>query len=746
MMNGYLYSGSSFSLSGIPSGTYDVYLYGHGDQNSQKTVFSVKGAEKGTSTDASKWNSVSWNEGGQYVKYSNVDLSSGSLTVGVNGYVNGLQLVPVASGGGGTPTCTSFTYTCGDCMPSNTKTCTVATQSPTGCTGGSPVTTQSCTYVAPVRTINSLTSQEFYDYIFYFYLQRVPSLEESASSSYMRLLNQGVNRETVRSGFCENFNQFAPNCLKSTFEQWFITSPILPIRPGCSDWCPFGGAKQRVSETEMRTCGNYDADSCLEWSSPISCPDNYKVEVVNGIVDCVQFYVDPVSLSNGEYLRALYNFYTEREPSNVEFNVVAFTERVSIEGREIARRDFCLGALPERDARSLSRMTSTSCSDATPFNTWLSNPSRVIPNTALIITPTTPTLLVASWNFDSGLKDIANNIQLTPKGGAILFDSLGDKSISLNGNDQGFESPYFSIGDNKRASISLWINLEGFPQTEQRFFARSYADIISGNIWSLSLGVNQNGKVTYGIAGFDVVHHDCAVQSTCYGTGYYTSTLVGYDGVSTNSLVTNKWKHVVLAIEPGQQIKLYIDGVLQGLGSQLPEGFVMREDVQTKTYIGGWVQEPVGGLVRGGISESINGKIDNFQIYNKALDGGEVVDLYESQKRHNHIENFNAFSSVESILLQWIVGIRDLPPGSYINLSRGFDEADMKTIALLNPYENSYNDEALVPGVRYYYRIELMDSGGNVVGEFLYVDAVAGEKRALSVVQRLKIYLRRVGG
>jgi hypothetical protein len=46
-------------------------------------------------------------------------------------------------------TCSSFTYSAwGTCQPNNTQTRTVLTSSPQGCTGGSPVTTQSCTYVA----------------------------------------------------------------------------------------------------------------------------------------------------------------------------------------------------------------------------------------------------------------------------------------------------------------------------------------------------------------------------------------------------------------------------------------------------------------------------------------------------------------------------------------------------------------------------------------------------------------------
>jgi mono/diheme cytochrome c family protein len=55
-------------------------------------------------------------------------------------------------------TCSSFTYSAwGACQSNNTQTRTVLTSSPTGCTGGTPVLSQACTYVPPVTTCSSFT-------------------------------------------------------------------------------------------------------------------------------------------------------------------------------------------------------------------------------------------------------------------------------------------------------------------------------------------------------------------------------------------------------------------------------------------------------------------------------------------------------------------------------------------------------------------------------------------------------------
>jgi len=67
------------------------------------------------------------------------------------------------AGDGGTPTppppssCT-YTYSAwGACQSSGTQTRTVSASSPSGCTGGSPVLSQACTYVPPVTTCTSFT-------------------------------------------------------------------------------------------------------------------------------------------------------------------------------------------------------------------------------------------------------------------------------------------------------------------------------------------------------------------------------------------------------------------------------------------------------------------------------------------------------------------------------------------------------------------------------------------------------------
>jgi uncharacterized membrane protein YgcG len=48
--------------------------------------------------------------------------------------------------------------------------------------------------------------------------------------------------------------------------------PEPPPPPPCNNECSPSGAKQCTDGTHYKTCGNYDADTCFEWSAATSCP------------------------------------------------------------------------------------------------------------------------------------------------------------------------------------------------------------------------------------------------------------------------------------------------------------------------------------------------------------------------------------------------------------------------------------------------------------------------------------------
>jgi hypothetical protein len=109
----YVYDGDiTVTLTGVPAGAYDLYLYGHGP-TTDNSVFSVTSPSNSqgtlsTTPSGTAWQSTTWAEGVQYVVFRGLSVSSGQpLTVEVQvdslwyALIAGLQLVPISGGGSG---------------------------------------------------------------------------------------------------------------------------------------------------------------------------------------------------------------------------------------------------------------------------------------------------------------------------------------------------------------------------------------------------------------------------------------------------------------------------------------------------------------------------------------------------------------------------------------------------------------------------------------------------------------------
>ncbi len=93
-------------LGGVPAGTYDFYVYGHGPSNNGNSVFELwvnqtSYGQKGTSIWGAGWNTTNWEGGQQYVLYRSVAIAGGdTLLLNVRpgsagiAMLNGVQIVP----------------------------------------------------------------------------------------------------------------------------------------------------------------------------------------------------------------------------------------------------------------------------------------------------------------------------------------------------------------------------------------------------------------------------------------------------------------------------------------------------------------------------------------------------------------------------------------------------------------------------------------------------------------------------
>lgn len=92
------------TLTNLPYGCYDVYVYGHGNSNELNSAIALMAAWSAygwqSTTNGSEWNTNAWSEGAQYVRFQDVMLPSGhnmqvTVDAGTEGLavINGLQLV-----------------------------------------------------------------------------------------------------------------------------------------------------------------------------------------------------------------------------------------------------------------------------------------------------------------------------------------------------------------------------------------------------------------------------------------------------------------------------------------------------------------------------------------------------------------------------------------------------------------------------------------------------------------------------
>jgi hypothetical protein len=79
------------------------------------------------------------------------------------------------------------------------------------------------------------------------------------------------------------------------------------------------------------------------------------------------------------------------------------------------------------------------------------------------------------------------------------------------------------------------------------------------------------------------------------------------------------WHHVAVVLEPGN-MHLYLDGKV----SASTEGWYVLKDLKTTTN--NWL-----GRSQYSTDAYFNGSLDDLRIYNKALTGEQITEIYESE-------------------------------------------------------------------------------------------------------------------
>jgi hypothetical protein len=201
-----------------------------------------------------------------------------------------------------------------------------------------------------------------------------------------------------------------------------------------------------------------------------------------------------------------------------------------------------------------------------------------------------PSQLLGQWNLNGNVTNSANTNHGTAYGSPAYAAGKIGQAIDLDGTDDYVQLPA-SVALAKEITVATWVNWDG-GNNWQRIF-----DFGTGTYQYLFLSP-KSGEGTLRLAFKDTIN------------GVNAEKLI-----DATVLPTNQWVHLA-AVLKGNYATLYVNG--QPAGSVFDVGIRPSDFVPTLNYIG-----------KSQFADSLfNGRVDDFRVYNYALTGSEVWNLW----------------------------------------------------------------------------------------------------------------------
>jgi len=216
-----------------------------------------------------------------------------------------------------------------------------------------------------------------------------------------------------------------------------------------------------------------------------------------------------------------------------------------------------------------------------------------------------PDKLIAWWRFVNDANDTAGFNNGTIHGNPTFVDGKFGQAICFDGNDYidcgNPDTLNFGTGD---WTISAWIRTtqSGIEDTDKGTVFANGADGSGGMRYTLAVNEGQLGSITL------------TTDDDKYKVQAISSTVVN-DGA---------WHHVVGMRNAGQ-LRLYVDGVLDG-GGYLSDGYDLSGTSQHNAYIGVITDHRDNSLYKYFV-----GVVDEVCIFNGAIDANGVSALYSGE-------------------------------------------------------------------------------------------------------------------
>jgi len=284
--------------------------------------------------------------------------------------------------------------------------------------------------------------------------------------------------------------------------------------------------------------------------------------------------------------------------------------------------------------------------------------------------------------------------------------------------------PYSIAGTNVAATGTA--NYNGQANGAMNFLNPG-SSVVQYGYHAINSNVNFSGSQDFSFAFslylYNPAPHPGGIYDNCLnngGPGVWMWTASGFPqmqfnyknnsvGTPSGALPYATWLRVVCLRASGT-LKIYINGALKASATEgtLAPAYPIPGYFGTMQY-SGYTPPPYNGL---------NGKIDEFRIYNRALTAQEIIDLYVLPIKLN---NFTAIKTNDDILLQWQTATEQ--NCKHFNVQRSTDGSSFTTIGQVAatgntsvPTDYHFTDQTAknISGFKtVFYRLETVDIDAN---------------------------------
>ncbi len=227
-------------------------------------------------------------------------------------------------------------------------------------------------------------------------------------------------------------------------------------------------------------------------------------------------------------------------------------------------------------------------------------------STTLTVTAAQVSGLAGYWAFNEGSGTTAadssgsGNTATLVNGVSWVSGKIGT-AVSASGTNQYVSIPAVNLSGTNGVTLTAWVN-------------RTYST--SGGHTLFEDTTNYNGSTT----GFAVFPDD----NSCGGLQAALHGNVGYVANCYNQPSSGAWHHLAFVFDKSKagaaEVSFYLDGVLQ----------TATRSLLTSTNTNNFGSNPIYVYSRGGTTEYASGIVDELRVYNSALTGTQIQQVYSA--------------------------------------------------------------------------------------------------------------------